>query len=208
MDCQLALASYLASFYFIGGVVPTPYGTRHPTIVPWRAFKTKDIWIVITAVTEKQWKGLCRALEREDLITDNRFSTSPNRVKNYKELYPILEHILLLREGSAWLSLLEKENCPAAPVNTLDKALNDPHTIERQMVVEIEDSRIGTFKSVGNPIKTSVSEMIYRCAPDLGEHTAEVLSNILNYPDEKIISLQNEGVVAIGNGFHQPIDDN
>ncbi|MBW2560230.1 MAG: CoA transferase [Deltaproteobacteria bacterium] len=206
MDCQLSLASYLASFYFIGGVVPKAYGTRHPSVVPWGAFKTKDIWIAITSVTSKQWEGLCRVLEREDLITDDRFSTHPDRLKNYKELYAILRQEFLRKDGKEWLCLLEQENSPAAPVNTLDKALENPHTTKRQMVVEIEHPRIGTFKSVGNPIKTSESETTYRCAPDLGEHTEDVLKNILGYPDKKITSLQDDRIIALWDGADQGVE--
>lgn len=197
MDCQLSLASYLASFYLIGGVVPKPHGTRHLSVVPWGAFKTKDIWIAVTCVREKQWEGLCRALEREDLLTDDRFSNHSGRLKNYKDLNAVLSREFLRRGGDEWLRLLEREGTPAAPVNTLDKALDNPQTKERQMVVTVEHPRIGAFKSVGNPIKASESETTYRYPPDLGEHTKEVLQDILGYSDDAIISLQRTRAIGL-----------
>jgi len=196
LDCQLSLASYLASFYFIGGVVPKPYGTRHPSVPVWGAFKTKDTWIALTCVTDKQWEGLCRALEREDLLTDDRFSIDSERLNNYKELHEILRREFLRKTGDEWLNLLEQVDCPAAPVNTLDKALNGPISSERHMVVQIEHPRIGPFKAVGNPIKASEVEDVFRHPPDLGEHTDEVLRTILGYTAEKISSLRDERIIS------------
>jgi crotonobetainyl-CoA:carnitine CoA-transferase CaiB-like acyl-CoA transferase len=196
MDCQLSLASYLASFYFIGGVVPKPYGTRHPSIVPWGAFKTKDIWIVVTSVREKHWESLCRTLERSDLIKDERFMDRSSRLTNCKELYQILDKEFEKKSGEEWLQLLEREGVPSAPVRTLDKALTDPHVMERKMVVEIEHPRAGQYKSVGNPIQASETVQNYGCPPELGEHTKEVLQNLLGYSDKQIDLLKCEHVIG------------
>jgi CoA:oxalate CoA-transferase len=200
LDCQISLLSYLIAYHSIGGLVPGPQGSRHESIVPYQAFHTKDIWIVVACSTPKFWEGLCRAIGREDLITDDRFDDPIKRVQNQDELVPILEEIFLEKSADEWLEALEREEVPCAPVNTLDRALSDPQVLHRRMVVELEHPALGRFKAAGNPIKTACAEESFASPPLLGEHTEEVLMGLLGYDRSRIQELVEEGVIATGKG--------
>jgi CoA:oxalate CoA-transferase len=196
LDCQISLTSYLAAYYFIGGMIAGPQGSRHESVVPYEAFKTKDIWVVVACVTPKFWEGLCRVLELEQLISDERFDDMTKRVINHDELFPILQEAFLQKTADEWLRKLDQEGVPGAPVNTIDRALNDPQVLERNMVVEINHPR-GKFKLAGNPIKTpGLEEEVFSPPPDLGEHTEEILRDLLGFSDEKIEALKAQKVVG------------
>jgi CoA:oxalate CoA-transferase len=198
LDGQISMATYLAAFYLIDGVVPGPQGTRHETIVPYEAFQTRDIWIVVTCVTPKFWEGFCRALELKELITDERFKDGAHRLANYDELIPIIQKTFLEKTGDEWIRLLEKEEVPCAPVNTLDRTLNDPQVLSRNMVIEMQHSRLGRLRLAGNPIKASEAEESFTPPPELGEHTEMILGEILGYSRDRIEKLKEEKVIGAG----------
>ena len=197
LDVQVSLASYLVAYYLVGGILSGPQGSRHGSIVPYEAFQTKDIWIVVACVTEKFWEGLCIALGLEELILDERCDNGVNRLKNHDELIPILQERFLTKTADEWLPLLEEADVPCAPVNSLDLALSDPQVLARNMVVDIEHPRFGNFKLAGNPIKASETEDVFVPPPQLGEYTEEVLKEILGYSDDKIKELKDEKVIGI-----------
>jgi CoA:oxalate CoA-transferase len=198
LDGQISMATYLAAFYLIDGLIPGPQGSRHETIVPYEAFKTKDIWIVVTCVTPKFWEGFCRALELEELISDERFKDGASRLANYHELIPIIQKKFVEKNGDEWIQLLEDEEVPCAPVNTLDRTLNDPHVLSRNMVIEMQHARLGRLKLAGNPIKTSETEESFTPPQELGEHTEVILREILGYSQDRINKLKEEGVIGAG----------
>jgi CoA:oxalate CoA-transferase len=196
LDCQISLTSYLAAYYFIGGMIAGPQGSRHESIVPYEAFKTKDIWVVVACVTPKFWEGLCRVLGLEQLISDERFKDTMKRLVNHDALFPILQKAFLQKTADEWLRKLDQEGVPSAPVNTIDRALNDPQVLERNMVVEIDHPR-GKFKLAGNPIKTpGPGEEVFLPPPDHGEHTEEILRDLLGYSEEKIKELKAQKAVG------------
>lgn len=198
LDGQISMATYLAAYYLVDGVVPGPQGSRHETIVPYEAFQTRDIWIVVTCVTPKFWEGFCRALELEELITDERFMDGAHRLANYDELIPIIQERFLEKTGDEWIQLLEKEEVPCAPVNTLDRTLNDPQVLSRNMVIEMQHSRLGRLRLAGNPIKASEAEEGFTPPPELGEHTEVILREILGYSQDRIDKLKEEKVIKTG----------
>jgi len=197
LDVQISLASYLVAYYLVGGILSGPQGSRHGSLVPYEAFQTKDLWIVVACVTEPFWEGLCIAMGLEELILDERFDNALNRLQTHDELIPILQERFLQKTAAEWLPLLEEADVPCAPVNSLDRALSDPQVLERNMVIEIEHPQLGNFKLAGNPIKASESEEIFVAPPRLGEYTEEVLKEILEYPDDRIKELKDEKVIGI-----------
>jgi CoA:oxalate CoA-transferase len=197
LDVQISLASYLVAYYLVGGILSGPQGSRHGSIVPYEAFQTKDIWIVVACVTEPFWEGLCIGMGLEELITDDRFDNALKRRENHDELIPILQERFLQKTAAEWLPLLEKADVPCAPVNTLDRALSDSQVAERNMVIDIEHPDLENFKLAGNPIKASETEDVFVAPPRLGEYTEEVLKGILEYSDERIKALIDEKVIGI-----------
>lgn len=197
LDVQISMASYLVAYYLVGGILPGPQGSRHGLLVPYEAFQTKDIWIVVACVTEPFWEGLCIAMGLEELILDERFDDALKRNQNHDELIPILKERFLQKTAGEWLPLLEDADVPCAPVNSLDRALSEPQVVERNMVIEIEHPQLRSFKLAGNPIKASETEEIFVAPPRLGENTEEVLKGILEYSDDRIKELKDEKVIGI-----------
>lgn len=197
MDVQISFASYLMSYYLVGGILSGPQGSRHGTIVPYEAFQTKDLWVVVACVTEPMWEGLCIGLGLEELIIDERFNNALKRRDNHDTLIAILQERFLTKTTDEWIARLDESSVPCAPVNTIDRALDHPQTLARDMVIEINHPRFGAFKLAGNPIKASAVEDVFVPPPQLGEYTAEVLKGILGYSDDKINELKEEKLIGV-----------
>lgn len=195
MDCQTSLLTYRAEFYLVGNEIAGPVGSGHVSAHPIRAFKTKTFDVVIDANTESIFAELCDAIGKPDMSCDPKFDCRESRRKNKEELYAILEQAFLAKTGEEWLELLEKR-IPIAPINTIDKALTDPQTLARNMVVEVEYPNNKKLKIVGNPIKMSeVEQEIFKRPPYLGEHTEEILTKFLHYSPEQVKDLRSRKVV-------------
>lgn len=196
LDCQVSLLTYMAQYYFFDGVIPGPIGSGHQSIVPYQAFKTQDIWIVVAVFVEKFWPKFCKVLELEDLIPDPRFDKNRMRLQNRATLIPILEQAILKWKGRDLLQKLDEEDVPAAPVNTFDRILSDPQILSRNMVVEIDHPKAGKFKSVGNPVKVSpISEEKFQPPPLLGQHNEVIYCEMLGYSLADLDTWKKEGII-------------
>jgi crotonobetainyl-CoA:carnitine CoA-transferase CaiB-like acyl-CoA transferase len=195
LDCQTSLLTYRAQFYFIGKEIAQAVGSGHVSAHPIGAFRTKTFDVVIDANTENIFAELCRAIGTPDMCLNPKFNSRKNRLKNKDELYTILEGIFREKTGEEWIAVLESR-VPIAPINTIDKALADPQTVSRNMVVEIDYGKEQKLKIVGNPIKMSeVEQEVFKRPPRLGEQTEEVLTRILNYSPETIGELRQEKII-------------
>ncbi|HAE22517.1 MAG TPA: carnitine dehydratase [Spirochaetaceae bacterium] len=197
LDCQLAILENALVRYQVDGKSPGALGTRHPTITPFQAFRASDAWFVVAVGNDALWKTFCAAVERPDLLADSRFATNGDRTKHYIELIPELERLFDKRTAEEWLALLEKAGVPAAPVNTIDKVMQDRQLAARNMFVTVEDKAAGTITIPGNPIKMeSIEESATRPpAPALGEHTESILKSLLGLDDEAIARLRGSGAI-------------
>lgn len=182
--------------YTIEGEVPKPLGTAHPTITPFQAFEAQDDWIIIPIGNDSLWAKFCNAIGRPDLIDDPRFKTNPLRTKNRSELIPILQEEIKKKKAGEWFKIFDEFGVPYSPVNTIDKVVSDPVINYRGMIVEVDYPKIGKIKMVGSPFNLSETPgKVRERAPQLGEHTFEVLGNLLKLSDEELKILQNKGVI-------------
>jgi len=196
LETQVAALVNMGSSYLISGVVPKRWGTAHESIVPYQAFKAKDKYITISVGNNKLWAAFCKVIGMPELIDDPRFATNALRVKNRKELIEILSKRIEERTGNEWLELLNAASIPCAPINTIDEVFKDPQVLHRQMLVEIEHPKAGKIKMAGIPVKYSEAKPRIRLHPPmLGEHTEEILKEVLGYSTEKIARLREERVI-------------
>lgn len=187
LDCQVAILENAIARYVTSGIVPRPLGNRHPSITPFSAFTAKDGYIIVGAGNDRLWERLCNILGRPDLIKDERFDTNARRTANVKELTTILNEIFKEKTIAEWLTALEEAGLPCAPINTIDKIVNDPHIQAREMIVEVEHPVAGKLKMPGVPIKMSATPgSVEFPAPLLGQHTYEIIREVLGWDDSKI----------------------
>jgi CoA:oxalate CoA-transferase len=183
--------SYLAT-----GTSPKRLGTRHPSIVPYETFETKDGFVNIGAANEKQWQNLCRALGFPDLAFDSRFNTMAGRISNYVELRAILGAELLKLTRAEAFELLAKYELPVGPINTVAEVLEDPHVHAREMVKELTHPEYGPLRYVGIPVKLSDTPgELQGPPPRFGEHNRAVLAE-LGYHEDAIDQLAMSNVIA------------
>jgi len=176
LEAAVSLLSNVSSNYLISGEEAERYGNGHPNIVPYQAFHTQDGYIVVSCGNDRLYQTLCRLLGREDLATDPRFATNPQRVRNREELVPILQEQFLQRETGDWLTALRAAGIPCGPINTVSQVFSDPHLQARGFIWECEHPTAGTIKLSGSPIRLSETPTrLYKAPPLLGEDNDALL---------------------------------
>ena len=177
LDCQIAILENAIARYLSKNEIPKPMGSRHPSIAPFEAFKTKDSYIIIAAGNDKLFEKLCNVLEISELINDQKFNTNSSRSKNISELKVIIENKLSSKITTDWVSQMEKERIPCGPIYNIKEAVENPQVQSRNMIVKAYHKVIGDFKLAGNPIKMSSykDETTRGDIPDLDEHREKIL---------------------------------
>jgi formyl-CoA transferase len=193
-DCHLAWLANVGSNYLVSGEVPARYGNSHPNIVPYQTFRTSDGWVVVAVGNDRQWRRFCSAIGQTHLLDDPRFDTNAQRVAHRHVLVPMLEQVFLTKSTQEWLSVLLAGDVPAGPVNTVDKALEGEQAKARNMVQAVAHPVIGPVKMVASPLKLGgTPPAIRRHPPMLGEHTDEVLREVLDLSETELALLRERG---------------
>ncbi|TID03931.1 Succinate--hydroxymethylglutarate CoA-transferase [Colletotrichum higginsianum] len=197
-DCQTATLANIASSCLISGKKDSGrWGTAHPSIVPYKSFKTKDGDILFGGGNDRLYGILCEGLGRPEWRDDAKYRTNAQRVANRVELEALIEAVTVTRTTAEWLAVFEGRGMPYAAVNDVQGALGHEHTLARGMVVEMEHGECGPIRMVNTPVKYSDSEPRIRTAPPtLGQHTSEVLGEHLGLSEERIRSLKGSGVLG------------
>jgi len=193
-DSQLTWLANAGSSYLNAGVSPERWGNAHPNIVPYEAYLGSDgKYFVVGVGTEALWKRFVQVMSVHDSVgRDERFSTNALRIKNREILVPLLQRILQQEPAAVWVAKFAQADIPAGPINTVAEALEDRQTRGRGLIVELEHPRIGTAKSIANPIRFSNTPVSYRLPPPtLGEHASEILQS-LGYSSEAVRAMVSE----------------
>ncbi len=197
LDTQVALLANVASNYLIGGQPPRRLGNAHPNIAPYEAFRARDRWFALAAANEHQWAVLCELIGRPDLRDDPRFATNGDRVSNRPALLAALNETFAQRDAADWLADLERAGLPCGPINTVPDALAHPQAKARGLVLEAEHPTAGPVRFAGFPYKLSSTPAEVRLPPPLlGQHTDEVLRDLLGYSAAEVAALRREEVLG------------
>lgn len=199
LSMQDAMVNFLRALYtrhFISGKPIERVGNKVALICPWSSYETKDGYIVVCCVFEREWENLLRLLKREDLIGDPRFETSIKRVEHADNIIdPMIEEWTRKRTKKEAMDEFFKGGVPAGMVMDTGDLLVDPHLKEREMFVELEHPQRGTFPFIGSPIKLSDSPVEVKRSPQLGEHNEEIYSTLLGYSSDELARLKEEKVI-------------
>ena len=199
LDVQVSGLANIASNYLVAGKEARRWGTAHESIVPYQVFQTADRPIAIAAANEKLWVNFCKACGVEEWLEDPRFESNPKRVEHRDVLLPMIEELFAGRTCDEWMELLVAAAVPCGPVNDMAHLFADPQLRHRGMVADVPHPTIGSVRLTGIPIKFSETPgTVRRHPPLLGEHTDEVLREVLGWSAEQVEALERRGAVVQG----------
>ena len=196
MDAVVSVLENAVVRYTVTGEIPQRTGSAHPSIAPFDVFEAQDGWFVVGIGNDMLWEKFCKAINKTDLLNDSRFTTNPKRSENYQALKPIITHWSKKKTVQEVLDILLQAGVPVGEVNTIDKIVEDPNIKLREMIVEVEHPQAGKVKITDSPIKLSLTPgKVEKASPLLGEHTEEILGELLGFSQEEIEGLKKEGVI-------------
>ncbi|MCB1968951.1 MAG: CoA transferase [Geminicoccaceae bacterium] len=199
LDTQVAWLANEGVNYLVSGIVPKRLGNEHPNIVPYKRFDTSDGEVVLAAGNDGQFRRWCGFAGADDLLRDERFATNPQRVRNRNALYEKMIPYFKKHTTAEWVDGLARLGVPCGPVNDIAQVFEDPQIIHREMRIEVphHQSGSGTVPLLGNPIKMSATPPVYKCAPPtLGQHTDEVLRDMLELDEVELTRLREAGIIG------------
>ena len=190
LDTQVAWLVNEGLNYLTSGKIPKRQGSEHPNIVPYKVLPTSDGYFILAVGNDRQFQRFCAFAGAPELAEDPRFLTNRSRVENREALYALLPDLTIKKSQEEWIAGLEGLGVPAGPVNNLEQVFSDPHILERGMKVSVPDptTQKGAVDLIGNPIHFSTTP------PRMGQHTDEVLAELLGLSEEERQALKEKGV--------------
>ncbi len=196
LDSQIALLAYQNTNYFATGVPPARIGNLHPNIVPYQPFRASDGELILACGNDNLYRKFCEAAGCPELARDARFATNGKRVENRAELARLLGDVFSKRTKREWLEVLQAAGVPNGPINDVAQVFEEPQVKARGVRIELEHAAAGRLSMVASPMRFSGTPIEYQSAPPvLGQHTAEVLRELLGKKDADIARLRDGGVI-------------
>jgi crotonobetainyl-CoA:carnitine CoA-transferase CaiB-like acyl-CoA transferase len=202
LDTQVAMLANLGANYLVSGTVPGRAGNAHQNIVPYQVFEVaasadghKD-HLILAVGNDSQYAKFCTAAHIPELATNPLFAKNQDRVRNRAQLVPILEAVMRTRTKADWLAALEVAKVPCGAINNLAEVFADPQVAARGMVTPWEHPLQKNLRLVSSPLTLSVTPARRDLPPPLlGQHTGEVLRDVLQCDDARLQGLKNAGAI-------------
>lgn len=197
VDSVVSSLEIINQIYLSEGRIPQRIGNRYESVYPYDSFRVKDGSIVIGCGNDKLWQLLCKVMNKPELAQDERYDKNPKRVKNHTEVKKIVELWSIEQTIDDAVAKLLKAGIPAAPINTIDRLVKDPHIAgAREMFVEVNHPIAGKIKLTGSHLKFSETKAAVRTpSPLLGQHNKDVYRNLVGLTDIEIEKLSKEGTI-------------
>ena len=196
MDVIVAFGANQIAGYFGTGQIPKRYGNAHPNLAPYGVFRTGDGHMIIACGNQGQWERFCQAILREELPKDPRFVDIPSRNAHRPVLTEEIERTLMNQPTAHWLEKLTATDVPNGPINNYKQVFEHPQVVHRKLKVDLPHNRGGTTSTVASPLRLSETPGEYRRAPPvLGQHTREILAQVLGKNEAEIEKLAQDGIV-------------
>ncbi|MEJ3589743.1 MULTISPECIES: CaiB/BaiF CoA transferase family protein [Pseudomonas] len=196
LDVQVACLANQAMNYLTTGVAPQRLGNAHPNIVPYQDFPTADGDFILTVGNDSQFRKFAEVAGRPEWVDDPRFATNKLRVANRSELVPLIRQATVFKTTAQWVAQLEAVGVPCGPINDLAQVFADPQVQARGLAMQLPHALAGLVPQVASPIRLSKTPVEYRNAPPLlGEHTRQVLEQVLGLKAATVEALRRSGVV-------------
>jgi crotonobetainyl-CoA:carnitine CoA-transferase CaiB-like acyl-CoA transferase len=196
LDSQIALLAYQNTNYFSTGKPPKRIGNLHPNIVPYQPFRTRDGSVILACGNDNLYRKFCDVAGCPELAEDPRFASNGKRVENRAELTRLLQAIFLKRTTHEWVDALEAAGVANGPINDVAQVFEEPQVKARGVRIELDHPVAGKLPLVASPMRFSATPLEHKLAPPvLGQHTEEVLRDVLQLSDREIARLRSEGIV-------------
>ncbi|MDY0974917.1 CaiB/BaiF CoA-transferase family protein [Massilia sp. CFBP9012] len=196
LDTQVAMLANVGSNYLNSGKPPRRWGNAHANIVPYQTFACADGHLIVATGNDGQYQKFVDAGGRPELAGDPRFATNPLRVQNRELLVPLLAEMVKRKKRDEWIALLEEKGVPCGPINDVGEVFANEQVVARAMAIDLPHPSAGQVKLVRNPIRMSATPATSGMAPPLlGQHTMEVLREVLGRSEEEIAALRERGIV-------------
>ncbi len=199
LDTQIAWLVNEGANYLLSGKRPVRLGNEHPNIVPYKVFASADSFVILAVGNDGQFQKWCEFAGADELAADPRFQTNSDRVAHRDILYPAMHPYMTSKTSAEWIDGLAGRGVPCSPVNNIDEVFEDPQVQHRNMRVEVEHplAASGKVALIANPVKFSKTPVRYRHPPPyLGQHTDEVLREVLGCDDGELDRLKTDGATA------------
>ncbi len=196
LDCIVALGSNQITGYFASGKVPERMGNAHMSLVPYGVYPTSDGHVIIAIGNDEQWQRYCEVMGRDDLATDSDFAKVTGRIVNRDRLDVELKKTMQTRDSATWLDVLEKRGVPCGPINDYEQVFRNEQVMHRKLLLDLEREDGARIGAAASPMRLEGTPPAYALPPPiLGQHTDEVLGNLLDTDSDELNRLRSAGVI-------------
>jgi formyl-CoA transferase/CoA:oxalate CoA-transferase len=197
LEGQLSLLCTSFANYFVDKKVPQPMGTAYAVVVPYQTFHTRTRDLALAIAGEKLWRKFCPTIGHPELADDPLYLTTTDRMNNRDTLIPKLQAVFMTKTYEEWEALLLANDIPVGAINNIAQVVEHPQVQARKPFIEMDHPKVGKVRGVGSPVRLSKTPAEVRTpAPTHGQHTREVMREVLGMGDDEIDALVKKGVVV------------